>query len=125
MYLCLGKLLVAQTEGNVFIHVQVGEKSVFLKHGVYGTLIRGQIVYTLALKENVARIGGDKATDNTQSCGLTASGGTEKRDELLVVNVEVDTLEYLFTVVLHCDVFKLDYFVFVHFLPSQLLCKIR
>ena len=88
--LLFGELLQPQPEGHVFKNVEMREQRVSLKDGVDLALIGRQIVDAHALKVQVARSGRFKTADDSQCRRLAAAGGTEQRDELLVMNSEVD-----------------------------------
>ena len=67
----------AQTEGDIVKDVQVGKQRVFLKYGVHLTQVRGDIVDPLAVKKDVAGIGGLKTSDHAQRRRLSTAGRTE------------------------------------------------
>ena len=92
------ELLETQTEGYVFIDVQVREESITLKDSVDLTAVRREIVDTLSVEKDLAEIGGLKAADNTESSGFAAARRPEEGNKFLVVNFEIDVIEDLFTV---------------------------
>ena len=104
------QLLLAQREGDVFKHVQVGEEGVALKDGVDVALVRRDVVDALTEEENVPLVGRFKAADHAQRCGLAAAGGAEQREKFVVVDVEVDAVENGFAVKLLGDAPELNDF---------------
>ena len=104
------QLLLAQREGDIFKHVQVGEEGIALKDGVDVALVRRNVVDALSEEENVPLIGRFEAADHAQGRGLAAAGWAEQREEFVVVDVEVDAVENGFAVKLFGDAPELNDF---------------
>ena len=68
--------------------------------------------YPLALKENIAIIGSDESSDNTERSGFSATGRSEKGYKFLVMNVQIDAAEDLLTVERFTDGPQFDQLVF-------------
>ena len=92
------------------------EQRVFLKDRVDFSFIRRKIVDFFPEEANVARIRCDEAADDAERRRLSAAGGAEERDKLLVVDVEIDSFQNLFAVETFRNIPKLDDFrVLIHF----------
>ena len=74
------------------------EKSVFLEDRVYVSLVGGNVVDPLAHEDYVALVGLFESADHAESRRLAAAGRSQQRDEFVVVDIQIDTVENLFTV---------------------------
>ena len=100
-----------QGEGHILKDVQVGEESVALKDGVHVALVGRHVVDPIAHEDHIALIRCLKAADDAQRCGLAAAGGAEKRQKLIVVDVQIDVVQHDLAIKGLGDVFQLDNFV--------------
>ena len=92
-YLLFGSVLHAESEGDVLIDVEVGEKCISLEYGVDVALVGRNSVYALAVEKHVSAGGLKKACDYAESGGLSAARRPEKGNELLILDVETDIFE--------------------------------
>ena len=97
-FLLDARLFQAQTEGDVFINVQMRKQGIALEDRVDLTTVGGQLVDALAVKINVTRVGAFKAADDAKRRCLAATRWTQKSDEFLVVNVKVDAAKHLLAI---------------------------
>ena len=93
LYHILGQLALAQGEGHILKNVEMGEKGVFLEHGVNIALMGRHIVDALAHEYNVALVGLLKAAYKAQSGGLSAAGRTKEGDKLVIINIKGDIVQ--------------------------------
>ena len=107
----LGHFADAQTEGHVFKDVHVGEQGILLKDGIDLPLMRRNVINPHAVKKHVA--GGRllKAADDTERRGFAAPGGTEQREEFLVVDIKVDMVQNDVVVKFHEAIRQADQFL--------------
>ena len=115
----LGGLLDAQTEGDVVEHIEVGEQSVLLEHGVDLPLIGRDLGDVRAVHQDLARGGHDEARDEPEHGGLAAAGGAQQGQKLTVVDVQVHMVQRQIPVVILGNVPKLDQ-PFSHLRSSKL-----
>ena len=85
--------LERQAEGDVVIHVHVGEEGILLEDGVDLALVGRDADDVLTVEEDLALGGLQEAAEDAQQCRLAAARGAEQRDELIFVNVKRDALE--------------------------------
>ena len=90
VYLLLGKLCKAQPESHILIHIQMRKQSIFLKNSVHLSLVRRDIIYPLAVKKHISAGGLDKTADYSERGGFAAAGGTEQREEFLIIEIQVN-----------------------------------
>ena len=111
--------LHTQGEGDVLKDVEMGEKRIALKHGVDVALMRWKGSDVLAEKEHVALVGLLKTGDDPQCGGLTAAAWTQERYKLVVIDIQIDMVQYRLPVKRFGNSFQLDDF------PSHgiLLCN--
>ena len=64
---------LAKRKRHIFKDIQMRKQSILLKYGIDMALMRRNVVYTLAHKDNVAAVGIFKAADNSQCGGLSAA----------------------------------------------------
>ena len=96
--LLLVHLLQPQAEGHVLVHIQVREQGVFLEHGVHLALVGRQIGDVLPVKKNIAGARLDKSANDSEGRCLAAAGRAQEGNELLVVNVQRETVEHVLPV---------------------------
>ena len=73
LYLLFRQSALAKRKRHIFKDIQMRKQSILLKYGIDMALMRRNIVYTLAHKDNVAAVGIFKAADNSQCGGLSAA----------------------------------------------------
>ena len=88
--LLLRHLCYAQTEGDVFVNVEMRKQSVLLKDRVDLSFVRRDIVYPDAVKHNVSGGRLDKAADYPERRCLAAAGRTEQRQKFLIIKIQVN-----------------------------------
>ena len=86
----LRHLLLAETEGDVFIDVHVGEQGVALEDRVDGTLVRRQRGNVLPVQKDLPGGRQFKAGDHPECRGLSAAGRPQERDKFSFVHVKVE-----------------------------------
>ena len=106
LHFLLALFLQAHPEGDVVVHVQVGEQGVLLEDGVHLPLVRGQGGDVFPIKKDLAGVRGDKPGDGAQGRGLATARGAQQGDELPVPDVQVKALEYLLAIEGNRDVFQ-------------------
>ena len=123
-YLFFGRFFQTQTESNVFKYVQMGEKCVLLENRVDLPFVRRDFVDQLSVKEDLSFVRLDKAADDAECCRFSAAGGSQQGNKFLVMDIKVDTLQYLLIVKIHDNVFQAndDTFVQSSHLRAVLLC---
>ena len=82
------------------------EQRVFLEHGVDTALMGRDIVDLITLKIHLTALGRFKARDDAQGGRLTAAGRTEQGNELLVIDVEADIVQYHLIGILEIDILQ-------------------
>ena len=87
-----------RTEGHVLVHIQVREQGVLLEYGVHLTLVGRQIGDVLPIKKNIAGARLNKSSDDPERRGLTTAGRAQEGNELLVVDVQRETVEHVLPV---------------------------
>ena len=97
-------LFQPQAEGHVLEHVQVREQRILLEHRVHRALVGRHTGDILALEQNFAGIRLQKACDQPQGRGLAAAGRTQQRNELFVMDIEIQSVQNALAVKLHYDV---------------------
>ena len=94
-----GNLLQLEAEGDVVVHVQMGEEGVALEHGVQRPLVGGHARYVLAVQQDLAFVGLDEACYEAQRGGFAAARGAQQGDEFAFPYIKVDVVQYGFAVV--------------------------
>ncbi len=89
-----GYALFPQREGDVLKDVQMGEEGVALENGVDVALVGRHVLDVLAEEDDIALIGALKARDQAQRRGLAAAGGTQQRQKLVVIDIEIDIVQH-------------------------------
>ena len=97
-----------QAESNIFKDVQMWKKGVLLKHGIDLAPVGGNVINPHTVEQDVSRRGGREAADNAQRGGFTAPAGSEQCEEFLVVDIQIDVIEYRFAVKRHAKVLQAD-----------------
>ena len=95
---CLCRFFQPQRERDVFIHIQMRKKGIFLEHGVDVPLVCGHAADLRSLETKLTLVSRLESADDAERCRLSATGGTEKRDELSVSDVEIDSVQHFFAV---------------------------
>jgi hypothetical protein len=85
--------LHAQAEGDVLEHCHVAEQRVVLEHEADVPLTRALRQCVLAVEGDFARIRPVEAGDDPQQRGLAGARGSEQRQQLAIVDLEVDAVE--------------------------------
>ena len=88
----------AQTEGDILEYIEMREKRIFLKNRIYRPFIWRHIVHLFIHKYDIAFIRGFKSADDAERGCLSAAGRTEQRHKFLIMDIEVNTFQYLFVV---------------------------
>ena len=102
--LSLRQLLHPQTEGDVLIHIQVREQGVLLENGVDLPLIGRDVINPHTIEQDISRRRRRETSDDTQRGGLAAPAGSEQREELLVIDVQIDVIENQLVVECHAEI---------------------
>src|SRR6185503_19178113 len=85
----------AQCKAHVLAHAHMRIERVALEHHRNAALTRVDVVHRLAADLEAAGRDGLEAGNHAQQRGLATSGGADEDDELLVVDVEVDSFDDL------------------------------
>jgi hypothetical protein len=93
LVLTAGARLHAQAEGDVLEHRHVAEQRVVLEHEADVPFARAPRQRILAIEGNLAGIGPVEAGDDAQQRGLAGTGRTEQRQQLAIVDLEIDAIE--------------------------------
>ena len=92
------------------------EQRIALEYRVDVSLVRWNTVDLFAVEVDIAGGRFNKTSDNSQSCCLATTGWTQEGHKLLIVDVQVDSLENPLTVKFHDDVLEADQNVVFHLL---------
>ena len=111
VYLLVRQLGYAQPEGDVLIHVQVGEERIFLKHRVYPAFVRRDIINPHTVEEHVAARRLEETADDAQRGSFAAARGAEQCEEFTVVEVDVDRIEDGLAVKIHPAIYQPNKFL--------------
>ena len=90
-----GTPAILQAEADIVLDIHVGEQRIGLEHHSDLALVGRQRRDVLALDEDGAGGRALEAGDHAQDRGLAAARGAEQRDELALVEGEVDALDDL------------------------------
>ena len=90
-----------QPEFDVFIYVQMREQRIALEDRVDVSFVRRNVIDAFSIKKNVTRRGLRKTADDSQRGSLTTTGRAQESNELLVLNVQIQMIQYDDTVVFH------------------------
>ena len=107
-----------ESEGYVFEDVEVREERITLKHRIERSFIGRHIGNVLAVEENRPLLRLFKARNYSERRRFSATGRSEKSDELALFNGQADVFDGGFSVITFVDVFKFDD-VFCFFLLFQ------
>ena len=102
--LSLRQLLHPQTEGNVLVHVQVREQGVLLENGVDLPLIGRNVINPHTIEQDISRRRRRETSDDTQRGGFAAPAGSEKCEELFVIDIKVNVIENRLVVECHAEI---------------------
>jgi hypothetical protein len=80
---------LTQSEGHVLPHVEMREQRVTLKHRVDRAVIRTDACYVAPAHADLAGSRSLKSGDHAQRCGLSAARRADDREELALLNVQV------------------------------------
>ena len=120
--LCLGKLLPAQTVGQVLPHVQMRKDGVALKHHVHRPAIRRHRRHRLSVDEHFSFRRRLESREYAQQSRLATPRGSEEREELSFVHFDVDVSKRRYSSETLGDVANLDEAPFSHHTPNP-LCR--
>ena len=90
---CLVVATHAQAEGDVRAHVHVREQAVGLEDHAHVTLVRGHGGDVDIVDEQPAGVGTVEAAEDPQCGGLATARGAEQRDQLPLLDLEIQTGE--------------------------------
>ena len=93
LYLILRDFFHFESEGDIFIYVQMREKSVPLENGVEVSLMRRDLLNILAVEQYLARIRGLETAEDTEKSGFAAAGRTEESNEFVFSYIKGDVLQ--------------------------------
>ena len=96
-----GNVTDLQAEFDVFIDIQMRKQCVALKDRVDISLVGRNIVDARTIKKNVTRGGLRKTADDSQRCGFSTTGRAQKSNEFLILNVQIQMIQYDNSVVFH------------------------
>ena len=97
-----------QTERDILRNIQVRKQRVALENRVDLTLIRRNVVQTLAVEEHIAGIRLLKAADNAQRGRFAAAGRTEQRHELTALDGQRNAAQHRRSVKFFFQVLQID-----------------
>ena len=107
VHLVLGHSVLApeifQREDDVLPHGEMGVEGVILEHQTHAAVFRGQSGHVIVAEDDFAGGGFEKSADEVERGAFSASGGTEKPDQLAVRDGEIE--------IVHSDHIGLDLFV--------------
>jgi len=81
-------LLLAQTEGDVSLHAEVGKQRIALEHHVDRPAVRRHGDDVLAVEQDAAFARRLETGEHAQERGFAAAGGAEQREEFALLDVE-------------------------------------
>ena len=87
--LVLSQLGDAQAEGDVVVHIQVGEEGVALEDGVDLPFVGRDIINPHPVEQHSTGCGLHEASDDLEGRGFAAAAGSEQREEFGIVDIEV------------------------------------
>ena len=93
------------------VHVQMREQGVPLKNRIDLPFVGRFFIDTFPIKKHFAGGRRQKAADDPQSGGFAAAGGAEQSEKFMVVDVEIDAVEYALPVELHGEILEPDEFL--------------
>ena len=89
----LGQLFDVQSEGDIIKHVQVRKQRIFLEYGIDPALIRRDGGQVLSVHDYLAGGRHAEAGNEPEHRGLSASGGSQQRQEFTITNIKVDIVK--------------------------------
>ena len=104
LYFILGELFELQAKGDIVKYVKMGEQRIFLKHRIDVSLVGRKSVDTRSVKNHIAALRLDKASDNTQCRGFSAAAGTQNRYKFFFMDVEINMVQYNLAVEPHKNI---------------------
>ena len=84
------------------------KESVSLKNRVHLPLIRRYIVDTFSVEVQISAVRFNKARNNSQGCGLSATAGSEQGHKFFVFNRKTQIIKDLFPIKSNRNIFKLN-----------------
>ena len=82
-----------ESEGDVFIHIEVREESIALEYRIHRTLMRRYIGDVLSVDEDFSLVCVAESGKQTKEGGLSAAGRTEKGEELSLLYIKADVIK--------------------------------
>src|SRR5437762_2009873 len=79
-------LASAQTVGDIVLHGEVGKDRIVLEHHARVAMMSRQLVYASVAEPYAACFDLGKSGDHSQERGLAASGGSEKGEQLTLLD---------------------------------------
>src|SRR5699024_8259509 len=110
----LAHLLDLQPKGDIFIHTQMGEKGVFLEHGVQLPLVGRLFAYLLPVKDDRTLVRIQKSSQDAQQGSFSASAGPQQSDKFIFVYIKVDPLQNDLSVKILYNIAELYQFFLFH-----------
>ena len=98
----------AQAEGHILKHVEVRKQGVPLEYGVHRPLVGRDVIDPHAVKQNVPGGRQQKPAYNPKRGCLAAPAGAQQREELLIVDIQIDVVEHDLVAVGHHAVPQAD-----------------
>ena len=80
------------------------EQGVFLENGVDLPLIGRNVIDPHTVEQDISRRRRRETSDDTQRGGFAAPAGSEKREELLIIDVQIDVIENQLVVECHAEI---------------------
>ena len=81
-----------QSKSDIFIHIQMREKCIFLKNRVQLALIRRLFADLFPVKNYLSLVRIQESSKNPKKRRLAAAARSEQRHKFLLVDVQIDTL---------------------------------
>ncbi len=96
--LLLGRFLNLQAECHIVPYGHMGIQRVALEYHCDITILRLHIVHQLSVNLELAGGNALQTCHHTQSCGLSAAGGSYENDKFLILDLQVEILYSLISV---------------------------
>src|SRR5690554_5860342 len=90
------------------------KQCVFLEHGVYCSLIGRYFCDILPAEKHLSFCWGFKSSDDPKGRGLSATGWTQKRQELVLPDIKIHIVQYGIAAESLGDVFQIDHNITCH-----------
>ncbi len=89
----LAQVLVLQAEPDVLLHREVGEQGIALEDGVHRPFVRGCRRHVDPVDHDRPGVGSLEPGDQPERGGLPAARRPEQREELAIVDPEIDVVD--------------------------------